>query len=79
MLAKWTYTQIVEHLKSEVFKKYLQDFHRTFFMVPADNICNSIIIVCKKYYIKTIIDELSLFSGTINKTYRSYHPISKPF
>ncbi len=38
-------------------------------MVPADKACNNIIIVCRKYYIQTLIDELGVCSGTASKTY----------
>ncbi len=45
-----------------VFRNYRDDFH-TFVMVPADKASNNI-----------IIDELGLFSGTINKTYTLLAP-----
>ncbi len=38
-------------------------------MVPVDKASNNIIIVCKKYYIQTLIDELGVFSDTASKTY----------
>ncbi len=38
-------------------------------MVPANKASNNIIIVCKIYYIQTLIDELGVFSDTASKTY----------
>ncbi len=36
-------------------------FQKQFVMVPADKASNNIIIVCKKYYIQSLIDELGVF------------------
>ncbi len=38
-------------------------------MVPVDKASNNIIIVGKKYYIQTLIDEFGVFSDTASKTY----------
>ncbi len=48
---------------------YLHEFQKQFVMVPADKASNNIIIVCTKYYIQTLIDELGVFSDTASKTY----------
>ncbi len=46
-------------------------------MVPADKASNNISIMCKKYYIQTLIDELDVFSNTASKIYTSLDSIVK--
>ncbi len=45
------------------------NFKNNLSMVPADKASNNIIIVCKKYYIQILIDELGVVSGNASKTY----------
>ena len=40
-------------------KAYLENFHKSFVLVPADKASNNILIVCKKYYLNVVITELS--------------------
>ena len=52
----------------------LSDLHNKYVFVPADKAPNNIIIICKKYYIKTLIKELGLdncSTPTRNSTYTS--------
>ena len=53
---------------------YLSDLHSKYVIVPADEAPNNITIMCKRYYIETLIKELGLdnFStATGNSTYTS--------
>ena len=50
-------------LKNKACLDYLSDFHRQFVLVPADKASNNIIIVCKKYYLDTVLKELDTKSG----------------
>ena len=45
--------QIKKHIN------YLHDFQRQFVLVPADNAANNVIVVCKKYYLDVVLNELS--------------------
>ena len=52
----------------------LSDLHNKYVFVPADKAPNNIIIICKRYYIKTLIKELRLgncSTPTGNSTYTS--------
>ena len=55
-------------------KAYLSGLHNKYVFVPADKAPNNIIIICKKYYIETLIKELGLDNCstlTGNSTYTS--------
>ena len=55
-------------------KACLSDLHNKYVFVPADKAPNNIIIICKRYYIETLIKELGLdncFTLTGNSTYTS--------
>ena len=55
-------------------KACLSDLHNKYVFVPADKAPNNIIIICKRYYIKTLIKELGLdncSTPTGNSTYTS--------
>ncbi len=67
--SKHTYSQPSKSLEDDHVINYLHEFQKQFVMVPADKAINNIIIVCKKYYIQTLIDELGVFSDTASKTY----------
>ena len=41
-------------------KACLSDLHNKYIFVPADKAPNNIIIICKRYYIETLIKELGL-------------------
>ena len=38
---------------------YLHDFQRQFVLVPADKAANNFIVVCKKFYLNVVLNELS--------------------
>ena len=55
-------------------KACLSDLHNKYVFVAADKAPNNIIIICKRYYIETLIKELGLDNGstpTGNSTYTS--------
>ena len=45
--------QIKKHIN------YLHDFQRQFVLVPADKAANNVIVICKKYYLDVVLNELS--------------------
>ena len=55
-------------------KACLSDLHNKYVFVPADKAPNNIVIICKRYYIETLIKELGLdncSTPTGNSTYTS--------
>ena len=64
-------------------KDTLRRLHDDFVLVPADKAVNNVIVVCKKYYIETLIKELGINTINIspNSTYipstDSFHEILK--
>ena len=61
-------------LQNAGVKACLSDLHNKYVFLPADKAPNNIIIICKRYYIKTLIKELGLdncSTATGNSTYTS--------
>ena len=64
-------------------KDTLRRLHDDFVLVPADKAANNVIVVCKMYYIETLIKELGINTTNIspNSTYipstDSFHEILK--
>ena len=59
-------------LQNADVKACLSDLHNKYVFVPADKAPNNIIIICKRYYIETLIKELGLDNSsttTGNSTY----------
>ena len=52
-------------------KDTLRRLHDDFVLVPADKAANNVIVMCKRYYIKTLIKELDINTTNIssNSTY----------
>ena len=51
---------------------YLNELRGKYVLVPADKAGNNIIFVCKYFYIRTLMEELGITSGsTINSTYEA--------
>ena len=46
------------HFKDKLHLDYLED-HNKFVLVPADKAANNVIVVCKKYYLEMVLDELN--------------------
>ena len=51
--------------------------HANYVLVPADKAANNVIIVCKKYYIDTLVKELGINNVNINNP--TYIPIYDSF
>ena len=52
---------------------YLHDLHRKFVLVPTDKAQNNISIICKKFYIGSLLKEVSFsLSPLENKTNKTY-------
>ena len=63
-------------LQNADVKACLSDLHNKYVFVPADKAPNNIIIICKRYYIETLIKELELdncSTPTGNSTCTSCH------
>ena len=61
-------------LQNADVKACLSDLHSKYVFVPADKAPSNIIIICKRYYIETLIKELGLDNCSIpagNQTYTS--------
>ena len=61
-------------LQNADLKACLSDLHSKYVFVPADKAPNNVIIICKRYYIETLIKELGLgncSTPTGNSTYTS--------
>ena len=57
-------------LEDSHIKTYLTELQSKYILVPADKAANNIIFVCKYYYIRTLMEELGINSGTtLNFTY----------
>ena len=61
-------------LQNADVKACITDLHNRYVFVPADKAPNNIIIICKRYYIETLIKELrsdNCSTPTRNSTYNS--------
>ena len=58
-------------------KDTLHKLHANYVLVPADKAANNVIIVCKKYYIDTLVKELGI--NNVNINYPTYIPIDDSF
>ena len=64
-------------LDQPVVKDTLHKLHVNYVLVSADKAANNVIIVCKKYYIDTLVEELGINNVTINNP--AYIPIDDSF
>ena len=58
-------------------KDTLHKLHTNYVLVPADKAANNVIVVCKKYYIDTLVKELGI--NNINSNNPTYIPIDDSF
>ena len=71
---------LTEHFKSPKckvldqpdVKDTLDKLHANYVLVPADKAANDVIIVCKKYYIDTLVKELGISNVNINNPSNIY-------
>ena len=54
-------------------KDSLHKLHADYVLVDADKAANNVIVVCKKYYIETIVKELGI--NNVNSNNPAYIPI----
>ena len=59
-------------------KDTLRRLHDDFVLVPADKAANNVILVCKKYYIETLIKELGINITNISPN-STYFPLTDSF
>ena len=45
-------------LKNRAHLEYLEQFHQKYVLVPADKASSNIIVVCKKFYVDVMVNEL---------------------
>ena len=67
-------------LQNAAVKACLSDLHSKYVFVPTDKAPNNVIIICKQYYIETLIKELGLdncSTATGNSTHTSYQMSSE--
>ena len=55
----------------------LHKLHANYVLVPADKAANNVIVVCKKYYIDTLVKELGI--NNVNSNNPTYIPIDDSF
>ena len=58
-------------------KDTLHKLHANYVLVPADKAANNVIIVCKKYYIDTLVKELGI--NNVNISNPTYIPTDDSF
>ena len=47
-------------LRNSKHRGFLDSFHRQYVLVPADKAANNVIVVCRKYYLQVILEELGV-------------------
>ena len=62
---------ILDHDFSKQRRKEKSLSQNKYVFIPADKAPNSIVIICKRYYIETLIKELGFSTPTGNSTYTS--------
>ena len=61
-------------LQNADVKACLSNLHNKYVFVPADKAPNNIIIICKRYYIETLIKELGLDNSSTTTGNSAYIP-----
>ena len=52
-------------LKKDNIKKYIQYLHSRFVIVPIDKASNNFAIICKQFYVKTLMSELGIDNNVV--------------
>ena len=55
-------------LQDTTVKSYLEEFHKRFVVVPIDKASNNVAIICKKFYVSKLLDEVGLLNN-LSSTY----------
>lgn len=66
-----------EALKNKETLEYLKKLKEQFVLTPVDKASNNISIICKKFYIKTVLTEVGLWPSTENLTYQPFLNVTK--
>ena len=66
---KHTFQQTKPILDDDDVKTYLAELHKNFVIVPIDKASNNIVIVCKKFYVSRLFEELGI-PGNTSDTYK---------
>ena len=53
-----THSDVKQLLRKTKHKKHLEELQKEYVLVPADKAGSNIIIVCKKYYVEVVLNEL---------------------
>ena len=61
---KHTFQQTKPILDDDDVKTYLAALHKNFVIVPIDKASNNIAIVCKKFYVSRLFEELGIPGNT---------------
>ena len=75
--------EMIQSPKQKILSDTLKRLHDDFVLVPADKAANNVTVVCKRYYIETLIKELGINTTNIspNSTYipstDAFHEILK--
>ena len=64
-------------LDQHVVKDTIHQLHANYVLVPADKAANNLIILCKKYYIDTLVKDLGI--NNLNFNNPTYIPIDDSF
>ena len=56
-------------LRDDAVKNALADLHNKFVVVPIDKASNNVAIICKRFYIQTLLDEVGV-PGDASSTYK---------
>ena len=59
-------------------KNTLRRLHDDFVLVPADKAANNVIVMCKRYYIETLIKEMDINTTNISSN-STYFPSTDSF
>ena len=55
-------------LKQNSVKQYLSDLHTRYVIVPIDKAANNVSIICKKFYVQKLLEEVGLFQPNLTYT-----------
>ena len=64
-------------LKSQEVESCLQSMHSNYVFAPADKASNNVIIICKQFYYKVLIDELGLLDTSSTSATSTYEKINQ--
>ena len=51
-------------LDDTIVKAYLEEFHKKYVVVPIDKASNNVAIICKKFYVSRLLEEVGVLNTT---------------